>query len=125
MVDIDLKSRTPIHKQLYDFFRWQILDGSYKENDELPSVRELAISLAVNPNTIQKAYMELRREGYVFSVPGKGNYVNKIPKKSKDEEISRLKNKITKISFKLETLGVKKEEVMGIIEDVYKEKSYD
>ena len=74
MVHLDYRDVRPIYTQIADGFREQIIGGILQEGERLPSVRELAQQLAVNPNTIQRAYRELEQEGYLYSVPGKGSF---------------------------------------------------
>jgi len=69
---LDYRSGQPLYLQIVEGFKRLILGGVIKENDRLPSVRELASQLAINPNTIQRAYRELETEGCVGSSPGKG-----------------------------------------------------
>ncbi len=75
MVHLDYRDARPIYTQIADNFRAQIRAGVLQEGDKLPSVRELASSLAINPNTIQRAYRELETEGWIASVSGKGSFV--------------------------------------------------
>ena len=75
MVHLDYRDARPIYTQIVDGFRSQIAAGILQKGDKLPSVRELASTLAINPNTIQRAYRELEAEGYTVSVPGKGSFV--------------------------------------------------
>jgi GntR family transcriptional regulator len=77
MFQLDLKSRKPIYEQIVDRFRDLIISGTLAPGDRLPSVRELSKSLTVNPNTIQKAYRELERQSYVYTVQGLGAFVEK------------------------------------------------
>ncbi len=79
MVHLDYRDARPIYAQLVDGFREQILAGVLQEGDKLPSVRELAGQLAINPNTIQRAYRELELSGWVASVAGKGSFVCPVP----------------------------------------------
>ena len=72
MISLDYRSGQPLYFQVADGFKRLILSGVIEENEKLPSVRELASLLAINPNTIQRAYRELEAEGYVGSSPGKG-----------------------------------------------------
>ncbi len=125
MFNIDYKSRVPIHKQLYNQIRWLILNSSLEEGAELPSVRELASSLTINPNTIQKAYMELRRDGYIFSVPGKGNYVERITDKNREQEIDKLLIEMGKIVSKAQMLSVSEDELISFVKKIYKENEND
>lgn len=79
MFTLDYRDARPIYIQICDGIREQILAGILKEGDRLSSVRELATALTINPNTIQRSYGILEQEGWIISVPGKGNFVNKIP----------------------------------------------
>ncbi|MBR5683179.1 MAG: GntR family transcriptional regulator [Ruminococcus sp.] len=76
MFSIDLTSRIPIYEQIYQKIVMLILNGTLAENDQLPSVRSLAKSTGVNPNTVSKAYQELERNGVIYSVPGRGSFVS-------------------------------------------------
>ena len=76
MFSIELTSRIPIYEQIYQKIVMLILNGTLAENDQLPSVRSLAKSTGVNPNTVAKAYQELERNGVIYSVPGRGSFVS-------------------------------------------------
>ena len=76
MFAIDLTSRIPIYEQIYQKIVSLIINGTLAENDQLPSVRSLAKSTGVNPNTVSKAYLELERNGIIYSVPGRGSFVS-------------------------------------------------
>lgn len=75
MFSINYRDSRPIYEQVRDNLRRAIITGVMKADDKIPSVRDLAGQLAINPNTIQKAYRELETEGYIYSVPGKGSFV--------------------------------------------------
>ena len=75
MIFIDYKSRKPIYEQLVDNIKSLIVSGVLQRDDQLPSVRQLAQELAINPNTIQKAYTELERQGVIYSLKGRGSFV--------------------------------------------------
>lgn len=77
MFQLDMSDRRPLYEQIKDRFKELIISGILKENDKIPSVRELAASLAINPNTIQKAYKDLENEGYIYSQPARGSFVAK------------------------------------------------
>lgn len=72
---LDYRDARPIYAQIADSFRAQITAGILQQGDRLPSVRELAGELSINPNTIQRAYRELEAQGYLATVPGKGCFV--------------------------------------------------
>ena len=76
MFSVDLTSRTPIYEQIYQKIVGLILSGVLTENEQLPSVRSLAKSTGVNPNTVAKAYQELERNGVIYSVPGRGSFIS-------------------------------------------------
>ena len=75
VISINYRDPRPIYEQVRDKFRQMIISGALPADYKMPSVRELAAQLAINPNTIQKAYKELETEGYIFSVPGRGSFV--------------------------------------------------
>ena len=74
MLHLDYRDARPIYEQVKDGLRRLIISGAIQEGEKLPSVRAMASSLAINPNTIQRAYEALEWEGYVYSVPGKGSF---------------------------------------------------
>lgn len=74
MISINYRDPRPIYEQVRDALRKLIVSGSLPSDQKLPSVRELASSLAINPNTIQRAYRELEQEGYICTVSGKGSF---------------------------------------------------
>ena len=78
MVHLDYRDARPIYSQIIDSFREQIITGVLRQGDKMPSVRELAAELTINPNTIQRAYRELEMQGWIATVPGKGCFVCKI-----------------------------------------------
>ncbi len=78
-MQLDYRDSRPIYCQIMDDIRAQVSSGILQEGDRLPSVRELAASLAINPNTIQRAYRELETAGWIATVPGKGCFVCYCP----------------------------------------------
>ena len=75
MLQLNYRDPRPIYEQVKSEFRRLILSGALPRGEKLPSVRELAGSLAINPNTIQRAYRELETDGCIISMPGKGSFV--------------------------------------------------
>lgn len=75
MFHIDQQSRVPIYEQLFRQVLSLAASGLLEENQQMPSVRQLASDLGINPNTVQKAYRELEREGLIYSVPGRGSFL--------------------------------------------------
>ena len=76
MININFSDSRPIYEQVKTTLRKLIVSGAMSPDEKLPSVRELASQLVINPNTIQRAYRELEQEGYIISIPGKGSYAN-------------------------------------------------
>lgn len=76
MILIDHKDRRPIYEQVIERFQQMILCGALQPNTPMPSVRNLAMELSLNPNTIQRAYQELERTGYIYTIKGKGSFVS-------------------------------------------------
>jgi GntR family transcriptional regulator len=86
MFTIDLRERTPIYEQLYKKVYELIAKGELKQDDKLPSVRELAKDLGVNPNTVQKAFQMLERDKIIYSLQGRGSFVAALPEGSLKEK---------------------------------------
>ena len=76
MLLLNYRDSRPIYGQIKDGLRRLIVTGALAAGEKLPSVRSLATDLAINPNTIQRAYAELEREGFIYSVPGKGSFAS-------------------------------------------------
>lgn len=115
MIHLDYRDARPIYTQIVDDFRGQIIAGILQSGDRLPSVRELASSLTINPNTIQRAYRELEMEGWTASVPGKGSFVCGVPTRPQREELSLLET-FDKTVAALLNLGATREELMRRVE---------
>ena len=75
MIILDYRDRRPIYEQIVERFQELMMSGGLEQDAQLPSVRSLAMDLSINPNTIQRAYAELERKGYIYSVKGKGSFV--------------------------------------------------
>lgn len=75
MIQLNYRDAKPIYEQIKDGLRKLVVSNALAANEKLPSVREMASKLAINPNTIQKAYRELEGEGYIYTVVGKGTFI--------------------------------------------------
>ena len=75
MILIDYNDKRPIYEQIAGRFQALIISGVMEADEKLPSVRTLAVELSINPNTIQRAYGELEKDGFIYTVKGKGNFV--------------------------------------------------
>jgi len=121
MFQIDALSRTPVYEQIVEQCEQFLLKGVFTVGDKLPSVRQLSVELAINPNTIQKAYLELDRRGLVTSVPGRGVFISEgaIMKVSEDRRENL--GKIAELTKELKLAGVKEEEILDSVRAAYKE----
>ena len=109
MVHLDYRDSRPIYIQIIDSFRRQIRAGVLHDGDKLPSVRELASELAINPNTIQRAYRELEQQGVIATAPGKGCFVCGVQAQKPSWET------LDKAVQQLRLLGVTTEELLDHI----------
>lgn len=117
MIQLNYRDSKPIYEQIKDGLRKLIISNSLSANEKLPSVRELASSLAINPNTIQKAYRDLESEGYVYSVAGKGTFVAEH-QEVYDVRQHELLEEFDEIVEELYFLSVKKEELIERIDSL-------
>ena len=117
MLHLDYRDIRPLYAQITDNIRQQISGGVLVQGDKLPSVRELAVELSINPNTIQRAYRQLEMEGWIATVPGKGCFICGCPLGDPQEEV-RLLNTFEDTVKKLLTMGYTRQElVQKIMED--------
>ena len=111
MVHLDYRDARPIYTQITDGVRDQIIAGILTPGDKMPSVRDLATQLTINPNTIQRAYRELESQGWIVSVPGKGSFVQGIPQID-PVQTQALLSEFDKLAATLLAMGLSKEELI-------------
>ena len=102
MLNLDYRDARPIYEQVRDGLRRLMVTGAIQEGEKLPSVRSLASRLAINPNTIQRAYESLEAEGYLYSVPGKGSFAaphTGVDQGRKEELLGRFDAVATELLF--------------------------
>ena len=116
MIQINYNDSRPIYEKVKDSLRQLILSGALAEESKLPSVRELAVSLTINPNTIQRAYRELEQEGYIVSVPGKGSFVARGGG-AKAARRKELTEKLLAAAAELEALGLSRAEIAQFVKE--------
>ncbi len=116
MIQLNYRDARPIYEQVRDGLRHLVVTGALQAGDKLPSVRALASSLAINPNTIQRAYESLEAEGYVYSIPGKGSFA--APRTGVDEERrDRLLGQFDSLTAELLYLGVTRDRLIARIRE--------
>ena len=119
MIHLDYSSSNPIYLQIKENIKKLILSGGLKENEPLPSVRTLASTLAINVNTVIRAYRELESEGYIYTMQGKGNFISKIDD-IKDKE-HYLEEKIISLVKEANEVNVDKTELIELLNKIYDE----
>lgn len=117
MIQINENSPKAIYQQVYDGLLNLIVLKVLSADDKLPSVRELALMLKINPNTIQKAYKALEQDGFIYSLPGKGNFV--MP----DKDVKRVYESTIQKELKIMIhswlgLGVKKDQILVAVHNI-------
>ncbi|MBO5868640.1 MAG: GntR family transcriptional regulator [Oscillospiraceae bacterium] len=114
MIHLDYRDARPIYSQIVDGIRQQILAGILPDGTRLPSVRELATQLTINPNTIQRAYRELEAQGWIATVSGKGCFVCGVPENA--DKTAAL-TEFDKLTRRLLALGVTRSELQRRLEE--------
>ncbi len=115
MIVIDYKDARPLYEQIADKFKHLILKGILEQDSKLPSVRNLAMDLSINPNTIQRAYERLEQMGYIYVIKGRGNFVSH-QEALREEQKNELLGQISGLLADAKECGLKKEEVLTYIE---------
>jgi GntR family transcriptional regulator len=118
MFELDLRSRKPIYEQLVDKLKELIINEVLQPDEQLPSVRTLAQQLTINPNTIQKAYRELEIHGFIYSVKGKGSFVNPNNQTKDIKKIEAVKKELEKLLLEALYLGISSEELIQFIHEI-------
>lgn len=115
MIVLDYRDSRPLYQQVKDSLRRMMRTGLLEPDEKLPSVRSLATQLAINPNTIQRAYAELEAEGYIYSVAGRGSFVS-----AGDGEhlrrIAELTGRLVPLLEELKSLGYTREQLLVLWE---------
>ncbi len=123
MFQLDLKSRKSIYEQVVDNLKELIVHGVLKPDDKLPSVRDLSGQITVNPNTVQKAYAELERQGYVYMVSGLGTFVASGTGREIDKAVlSDIEYRMAECVSELRYQGMSGEDIRGMFEKIMKER---
>ena len=123
MFQIDALSRQPVYEQISQQLEHFILTDIFREGEQIPSVRSVAMEHSVNPRTILKAYSDLDRRGVIQSVPGKGYFVCKDAKKRLTETHLAKLEQLGETLREMAIAGVPKESVLACVESAYEEKN--
>ena len=120
MIVLDYQDRRPLYEQVTEKFRTLIYQGVLPADSRIPSVRQLAMELSINPNTIQRAYMMLEQEGRIYPVKGKGNFVADT-QKIQEESKENFRQEFLELVRKGNHTGFEEEELIALVQRGYKE----
>lgn len=109
MIVLDYRDSRPLYQQVKDSLRRMMLTGLLEPDEKLPSVRSLATQLAINPNTIQRAYSQLETEGYVYTVSGRGTFVCEVREQNRQRR-AEVTARVQPLMEELRGLGMTREE---------------
>lgn len=121
MIKLDYKNDKPLYEQIMQGIKELIVSGVLATDEQLPSVRELSVSLTVNPNTVQRAYKTLENEGIIYSIRGKGNFVARISEVSFDRLdilYGIMRDTLKELAF----YGESREKIENIVKNIYEER---
>lgn len=114
MIIIDYKDTRPIYEQIVEKFKDLMLKGILTADEQMPSVRNLAMELSINPNTIQKAYSELERQGFLYTVKGRGNFVSGDRNLVRSRQLEYLEQ-IKELAAAAMDIGLRKTDILEAI----------
>ncbi|GEA15140.1 MAG: GntR family transcriptional regulator [Moorella sp. (in: firmicutes)] len=120
MLQLDYRDRRPLHEQIKEKIKTLIITGVLQPDERIPSVRELAQLLTVNPNTIQKAYKDLEAEGFIYSIRAKGSFVTPRDRSAPHPRLEELMRELERNVAELMYLNVPMEQLLDTIRAIYK-----
>lgn len=120
MIHIDYRDKRPLYEQVIDRYKELIANQVLQPDEKIPSVRALAMELSVTPNTIQRAYAELEKDGYIYTVKGRGNFVaagEQLLKLNRSKALEELRE----AALKAKRAGIAPEEALYAVQHMYEE----
>jgi GntR family transcriptional regulator len=124
VIHIDYQDPRPIYEQIIDRFEKMILCGVLQPDEKMPSVRQMATTLSINPNTIQKAYTVLELRGYIYTVRGRGSFVSDTSKLQEQKKVRWIEELYTNLR-EGKALGVTKDQCESAVRKIYEEEKND
>lgn len=116
MIKIDYRDARPIYEQIVDGVETLALRGALPAGSQLPSVRQLAMELSINPNTIQRAYTELERRGVIYAAKGRGNFISDDTAALCKRRLEEIGVQIHELADQARALGADEEQIRGWVE---------
>lgn len=124
MIVIDCKSNKPIYEQIVEQMKYHILKGHLKPGDSIPSVRKLALDMAITPGTVARAYQELERQGIIETIRGKGTFIAaSIELKTDEVRLEENTKLLRSVILDLTLMGQTEAEILTLVQKIYKEMS--
>ena len=124
MVVLDFKSNKPIYEQIVEQVKFHVLKGHLKPGDAIPSVRKLALDLAITPGTVAKAYQELEHQHIIETIRGKGTFIaGAIEMKQDDERLEECRKLMRSAVLEMKVMGLSEAEITNVVKELYKEMS--
>ncbi|MBQ2765462.1 MAG: GntR family transcriptional regulator [Clostridia bacterium] len=123
VINVDTRDRKPIYEQLIDNIKQLVLHGMLKPDEQLPGVRTLAGELAINPNTIAKAYAELERQGIIYSIQGRGSFVCDNIEHLANAQRAESTAEVKKALERALDAGVTKDEIAKMLDLIWREQN--
>ncbi|TWI57842.1 GntR family transcriptional regulator [Halalkalibacter nanhaiisediminis] len=119
-IRINPRSSTPLYEQVMEQVKELIAKGILESGEQLPSVRDLASQIVLNPNTVSKAYKELERNGVIVTIRGKGTFVADASDRKLDlKQLEQLRQQLQRLVIEATYAGIKKEELTQWIEEEF------
>ncbi len=118
MILLDPRDHRPIYEQIIEKMSELLALGALPQDEPLPSVRTLAAELSINPNTVQRAYVELERRGFIYSIKGKGNFAAD-PEQIRRARLSDVTDELDAVLKKAAAHGMKEEEILSRVREVF------
>ena len=119
---MEFNNNSPIYTQIVEFFKSKIASGGYAPGDRVESVRELSLSMEVNPNTMQRAMSELERDGYLYSERTSGRYITKNTELIDSLKYGLIENILDNFINEMSAIGIKKNEIIRLLQKKLDEK---
>lgn len=122
MFNIDPRDPRALYEQIIDHMKEQVLKGTLKPGDQVPSVRQMAGMLTINANTVMKAYSELERQHIIETIRGKGTFIAKLPEKTINEsQLMAIRKELKSSCLAMHYMGLSKEDVLEEVSRIYDE----
>lgn len=119
LIQLDHLSKQPIYRQIVDGLKSLVMMGKLHPHEQIPSVRKMARELGVNPNTIQKSYALLEKEGILYSVAGKGDFVADNAMRIKEMRKEEIREMFVKATREARQSGLWIDEIFTIVDEAY------